>query len=152
MTSPLFSPFSLRGLTLQNRVVVSPMCQYSAEAGAASAWHLMHLGGLALSGAGMLCLEATAVEAEGRISPADLGLWNDATERALVPALNAIRQYSDVAVAMQLAHAGRKASCAVPWQGGQQIAASAGGWQTEAPSAIAYKPEDAPPRALDIAG
>src|SRR3984885_2870108 len=125
--SALFSPFTLRGVTLSNRVVVSPMCQYSAEAGRATAWHMIHLGGLALSGAGMLCIEATAVEPEGRITPSDLGLWDDATEAALKPVLAAVRQYSKIAVAIQLAHAGRKGSSRVPWEGGQLIPLSEGG-------------------------
>src|ERR1041384_4421242 len=102
--SALFSPFTLRELTLPNRVIVSPMCQYSADHGRATPWHLMHLGSLALSGAGMLCIEATAVEADGRISPVDLGLWNDATEAALQPVLAAVRANSKIPVTMQLAH------------------------------------------------
>jgi 2,4-dienoyl-CoA reductase-like NADH-dependent reductase (Old Yellow Enzyme family) len=150
--SALFSPYTLRNLTLPNRIVISPMCQYSAENGAATAWHLMHLGSLALSGAGMLCLEATAVEPEGRITPEDLGLWDDATEAALVPVLAAIRKHSKIAVAMQVAHAGRKASSHVPWQGGQLIPPGQGGWLTSAPSALPHKPEEAPPQALDAAG
>ncbi|HEY6178047.1 MAG TPA: bifunctional salicylyl-CoA 5-hydroxylase/oxidoreductase, partial [Kofleriaceae bacterium] len=132
--SRLFSPLSLRGMTLRNRVVVSPMCQYSADGGRATPWHLLHLGSLALSGAGMLCTEATAVEPDGRISPADLGLWDDATEAALQPVLAAIRAHSRVPVTMQLAHAGRKASTHTPWQGGLQIAVGDGGWVTHAPS------------------
>src|SRR6201993_159926 len=106
--SALFSPFSLRGVPLPNRIVVSPMCQYSAERGEAVAWHMIHLGSLALSGAGMLCIEATAVEPDGRITPGDLGLWDDATEEALVPVLAAIRKHSNINVTMQLSHAGRK--------------------------------------------
>src|SRR5262245_53576790 len=106
--SALFSPFTLGGLTLRNRVVISPMCQYSAVEGCATAWHVIHLGSLALSGAGMLCIEATAVEAIARISPMDLGLWNDANEAALQPVLAAVRSYSKIPVTMQLAHAGRK--------------------------------------------
>src|SRR5580698_1900282 len=135
--SKLFSPFTLRGVTLPNRVVVSPMCQYSAEEGRATEWHMIHLGGLALSGAGMLCIEATAVEPDGRITPSDLGLWDDATEAALKPVLAAIRQYSEIPVTMQLAHAGRKASSNRPWENGQLIPASAGGWEPWAPSAVA---------------
>jgi len=150
--SILFSPFSLRGLTLANRVVVSPMCQYSAIDGAAQPWHLIHLGHLALSGAGMLCLEATAVEPAGRITPGDLGLWNDATEAALVPVLAAIRQHAPIAVVIQLAHAGRKASSRAPWDGGQQIPACEGGWLAHAPSAVPIKDGELPPLALDIAG
>src|ERR1700733_3819959 len=99
--SKLFSPFTLRGVTIPNRVVISPMCQYSAEDGKATAWHMIHLGSLALSGAGMLVLEATAVEAIGRITPGDLGLYDDATEEALTPVLAAIRKYSKIPVAMQ---------------------------------------------------
>lgn len=115
--STLFSPIALRSVTLANRIVVSPMCQYSAVDGAATPWHMMHLGSLALSGAGMLCIEATAVEASGRITPGDLGLYDDATEAALKPIMAAIRAHSKIPVAMQLAHAGRKASSRAPWQG-----------------------------------
>jgi 2,4-dienoyl-CoA reductase-like NADH-dependent reductase (Old Yellow Enzyme family) len=150
--SVLFSPFILRGLTLSNRIVVSPMCQYSAEGGEATTWHMVHLGTLAFSGAGMLCIEATAVEPEGRITPADLGLWNDATEAALKPVLAAIRKSSRIAVAMQLGHAGRKASSHVPWEGGERIPVSAGGWLPYAPSALPYKEEETAPLALDAAG
>lgn len=150
--SALFAPFTLRSVVLPNRIVVSPMCQYSAERGAASSWHLIHLGSLALSGAGMLCIEATAVEPDGRITPACLGLWDQRTEAALQPVLAAIRRYSKVTVTMQLAHAGRKASSDVPWQGGQLIPVSAGGWLPHAPSALPYKAGEAAPLALDPAG
>jgi 2,4-dienoyl-CoA reductase-like NADH-dependent reductase (Old Yellow Enzyme family) len=150
--SALFSPFTLRGVTIPNRIVVSPMCQYSAERGEATAWHMIHLGHLALSGAGMLCLEATAVEPDGRITPGDLGLWDDATEAALKPVIDAIRKYSHIAITMQLGHAGRKASSAVPWEGGQLISVSEGGWMPSAPSAIAHKEDETPPLALDAAG
>ncbi len=150
--SVLFSPISLRSMTLPNRIVVSPMCQYVAEEGRATAWHLLHLGGMALSGAGLLCIEATAVEAEGRITAGDLGLWNDATEAALQPVLAAIRQYSRIGVIMQLAHAGRKASSKVPWEGGQLVPVSAGGWVPVAPSALPQKEGEPAPAALDAAG
>ncbi len=150
--STLFSPFTLRGLTLPNRIVVAPMCQYSAEHGAATAWHMVHLGHLALSGAGLLFIEATAVERDGRITPGCLGLWNDATEAALRPVLAAIRQHSGIPVVMQLAHAGRKASSQVPWQGGQQMALAQGGWLAEAPSALPHKASEAAPLALDTSG
>ena len=150
--SALFTPFKMRSTTLANRITVSPMCQYSAEDGAATAWHMTHLGTLALSGAGLLCLEATAVEADGRITPADLGLWNDATEAALRPVLAAIRKYSKTVVAIQLAHAGRKASCRVPWEGGELQPVAEGGWVPWAPSAVPFKPTDPAPRALDAAG
>ncbi|WP_315833676.1 NADH:flavin oxidoreductase/NADH oxidase [Bradyrhizobium prioriisuperbiae] len=150
--SALFSPFTLRSVILPNRIVISPMCQYSSEDGAANAWHMMHLGSLALSGASMLCIEATAVEADGRITPGDLGLYDDATEAALKPVLAAIRQHSKIAVAMQLGHAGRKASSNVPWRGGQLIPPSEGGWVPHAPSAVPHKEGEAPPLALDAAG
>jgi 2,4-dienoyl-CoA reductase-like NADH-dependent reductase (Old Yellow Enzyme family) len=150
--SALFSPYTLRGMNLPNRIVISPMCQYSAERGEATAWHMIHLGHLALSGAGMLCLEATAVEPDGRITPADLGLWDDATEAALKPVLAAIRKYSHIAVTMQVSHAGRKASSASPWDGGQLIPVSEGGWMPSAPSAIPHKEGETPPLALDTAG
>jgi 2,4-dienoyl-CoA reductase-like NADH-dependent reductase (Old Yellow Enzyme family) len=150
--SALFSPFALRSLNLPNRIAVSPMCQYSADDGKATAWHLIHLGGLALSGAGMLCLEATAVEPDGRITPADLGLWDDATEAALEPVLAAIRRYAKIAVVMQVAHAGRKASCHVPWQGGAQIPPTEGGWTPSAPSPVPQNAGETTPIALDAAG
>jgi 2,4-dienoyl-CoA reductase-like NADH-dependent reductase (Old Yellow Enzyme family) len=150
--SQLFAPFRLRGLALANRIMVSPMCQYSVEDGRAGAWHMMHLGGLSLSGAGLLCIEATAVEPEGRITAADLGLWDDATEAALVPVMAAIRKYSKIAVTMQLAHAGRKASCDLPWSGGKNLPIAKGGWITSAPSAVPFAAGDTVPQALDSAG
>jgi 2,4-dienoyl-CoA reductase-like NADH-dependent reductase (Old Yellow Enzyme family) len=150
--SILFSPVSLRSLTVPNRIVVSPMCQYVAEEGRATAWHLIHLGSMALSGAGLLCIEATAVEADGRITAGDLGLWNDATEAALRSVLTAIRQYSKIGVIMQLAHAGRKASSKVPWEGGELVPISAGGWVPVAPSALPQKEGEPAPAALDAAG
>jgi NADPH2 dehydrogenase len=150
--SALFSPLKLRGLTLSNRIVISPMCQYSAENGAATAWHMIHLGHLALSGAGMLITEATAVEPEGRITHGDLGLYDDHTEEGLRPVLAAIRKYSKIPVVAQLAHAGRKASSELPWHGGQQLSVSKGGWIAHAPSALPQKDGEAPPAALDKAG
>lgn len=150
--SPLFTPLALRGVTLANRIVVSPMCQYSAVRGEANDWHLIHLGHLALSGAGMLCIEATAVEPDGRITPGDLGLWDDVTEAALVPVLAAIRRHSPIRVAMQISHAGRKASSHVPWDGGQLISVADGGWLPHAPSALPHKADEPPPLALDTAG
>jgi 2,4-dienoyl-CoA reductase-like NADH-dependent reductase (Old Yellow Enzyme family) len=150
--SALFSPLKLRAMMLRNRVVVSPMCQYSAERGEATAWHMMHIGSLALSGAAMLCIEATAVEADGRITMGCLGLWDERCEAALRPVLSAVRKYSNIAVTMQLAHAGRKASSRVPWEGGQLIPVTQGGWLPHAPSALAYKPGEAAPLALDSAG
>ena len=150
--SALFSPIKMRGLTLPNRIVISPMCQYSVVNGKAAAWHMMHLGSLSISGAGMLTIEATAVEPEGRITPGDLGLWNEATEAALKPILDAIRQYSRIPIAMQLAHAGRKASSHLPWHGGAQIPLAEGGWLAFAPSAVPQREGELPPVALDRPG
>jgi len=150
--SPLFEPLSLRSLTLDNRIVVAPMCQYSAERGCANEWHLMHLGSLSLSGASMLVIEATSVEAVGRITAGDLGLYDDATEAALVPVLAAIRRHSPIKVGMQLAHAGRKASSGRPWEGGALVTVANGGWLPVAPSALPHKVGEDAPLALDAAG
>jgi len=150
--SVLFSPIKLRGLNLPNRIMVSPMCQYSAVDGEANDWHFTHINSLALSGAAMFCIEATHVEAIGRITPGCLGLYNDATEAALKPILASVRKRSKTAVAMQLAHAGRKGSSHTPWDGGQQIPVSEGGWQAVAPSAIPHKAGEAAPLQLDAAG
>lgn len=150
--STLFSPIVLGTLSLTNRIVISPMCQYSAEHGQATDWHLIHLGHLALSGAALMFIEATAVAPEGRISPNDLGLWSDQTEGALARVIQSIRQYSLMPIAIQLAHAGRKASTQVPWEGGQFIVPERGGWQTIAPSAMPYVEGDAHPLALDYEG
>ena len=113
--SRLFEPLQIGKLQLDNRIVIAPMCQYSANEGTPGDWHLIHLGQLALSGAGLLILEATAVSAEGRISPADLGLYADANEAGLARVLAALRAFSPIKVGMQLAHAGRKASTRAPW-------------------------------------
>lgn len=150
--SALFSPITLRGLTLPNRIMVAPMCQYSAVNGEANDWHFTHINTLALSGAAMFCIEATHVEAIGRITPGCLGLWNDATEAALKPILASVRKHSKIAVAMQIAHAGRKGSSHTPWDGGQLIPLSEGGWQTEGPSAVPHKESEAAPLALDAPG
>jgi 2,4-dienoyl-CoA reductase-like NADH-dependent reductase (Old Yellow Enzyme family) len=150
--SALFSPITLRGLTLANRIMVAPMCQYSAENGEANDWHFTHINSLALSGAAVFCIEATAVEAIGRITPGCLGLYDDATEAALRPIMASVRKRSKAAVVMQLAHAGRKASSHRPWDGGQLIPLSEGGWQAEGPSAVPHKESEAAPRALDAAG
>ncbi|TFW01939.1 NADH:flavin oxidoreductase/NADH oxidase [Oxalobacteraceae bacterium OM1] len=150
--SQLFSPISLGGLQLQNRIVIAPMCQYSARNGDATSWHTIHLGHLALSGAGLLIIEATGVEPEGRISPDDLGLWSDANEAALAKTLQAVRENSAMPIAIQLAHAGRKASTHVPWEGGRNIPSTAGGWKTFAPSALPFHEADETPIALDAAG
>jgi 2,4-dienoyl-CoA reductase-like NADH-dependent reductase (Old Yellow Enzyme family) len=150
--STLFSPLSIGKLTLPNRIVIAPMCQYSARDGAATDWHEIHLGHLALSGAGLLIIEATAVEPEGRISPDDLGLWSDQTEQALARVLAAVRRYSPMAIAIQLAHAGRKASTRAPWEGGQSIPVHDGGWAPYAPSPLKFAEHDEQPIALDAAG
>jgi 2,4-dienoyl-CoA reductase-like NADH-dependent reductase (Old Yellow Enzyme family) len=149
----LFTPFRVGDLELRNRIVIAPMCQYSAREGCATDWHLIHLGHLALSGAALLTIEATAVVPEGRISPFDLGLWSDETEAALARTLESVRRWSDMPIAIQLAHAGRKASTRVPWEGGGQIPPeAAGGWQPVAPSAIPFANGERPPAALDRAG
>jgi 2,4-dienoyl-CoA reductase-like NADH-dependent reductase (Old Yellow Enzyme family) len=119
--SALFTPLRVGTLNLANRVVITPMCQYSAVNGCMTDWHLIHLGHLALSGAALLTIEATAVLPEGRITYADVGLWNEATEAAIAGTLESIRRWSDIRIAIQLAHAGRKASTEVPWKGGVQI-------------------------------
>src|SRR5882757_6064380 len=150
--SALFSPIRLRELKLRNRIMVAPMCQYSAQNGEANDWHFTHINNLALSGAAMFCIEATHVEAIGRITPGCLGLYNDATEAALKPILASVRKHSKAAVAMQLAHAGRKGSSHTPWDGGQQIPVSQGGWQTVGPSAVPHKDGEAAPLALDAQG
>jgi 2,4-dienoyl-CoA reductase-like NADH-dependent reductase (Old Yellow Enzyme family) len=149
----LFTPFRVAGLELRNRIVIAPMCQYSADEGRATDWHLIHLGQLALSGAALLTIEATAVSAEGRISARDLGLWNDDTEQALGRTLDGVRRWSDMPIAIQLAHAGRKASTKVPWEGPAQVPPNApGGWQTVAPSPIPFAEHEHPPVALDRQG
>jgi 2,4-dienoyl-CoA reductase-like NADH-dependent reductase (Old Yellow Enzyme family) len=139
-------------MDLVNRIAIAPMCQYSADEGLATDWHMIHLGHLALSGAALLILEATAVVPEGRISPGDLGLWSSAHEHALAPVVASIRKYSPIKLAIQLGHAGRKASSAVPWEGGANIALGDGGWQTVAPSGVPHAEGETVPEALDHAG
>jgi 2,4-dienoyl-CoA reductase-like NADH-dependent reductase (Old Yellow Enzyme family) len=148
----LFSPLALRGLPLANRIVVSPMCQYSAEDGRAVDWHVAHLGQMAVSGAGLLLVEATAVEPVGRITAGCLGLWDDATEAALGRVLDAIRPFATTPVGIQLGHAGRKGSSGRPWEGGRLVPPTAGGWTPVAPSAVPHAADEAPPIALDEAG
>ena len=149
----LFTPTRVGGLELANRIVIAPMCQYSAEDGRMTDWHLIHLGQLALSGAALLTIEATAVLPEGRITYADVGLWDDDTEAAMRRTLEGVRRWSDMPIAIQLGHAGRKASTEVPWKGGAQIAASdPHGWQTVAPSAVPFADGEAAPVALDRDG
>ncbi|MEW5904553.1 MAG: NADH:flavin oxidoreductase/NADH oxidase [Pseudomonadota bacterium] len=150
--SPLFTPYPLGKLQLANRIVIPPMCQYSAVDGNATDWHTMHYGTLSHSGAGLLIIEATAIEPAGRISYADLGLWSDENEAALKHVLDAVRRYSSMPIAIQLAHAGRKASCDLAWKGGKQLAVDAGGWPTLAPSALPFFATDRAPQSLDDAG
>jgi 2,4-dienoyl-CoA reductase-like NADH-dependent reductase (Old Yellow Enzyme family) len=152
--SKLFTPISLGPLQLENRIAIAPMCQYSADGnGMATDWHMIHLGHMALSGAGLLIIEATAATAEGRISPDDLGLWSDQHTEALRPVIAAIRRYSPIKIAIQLAHAGRKASSEVPWKGGANIpAGEPRGWQTVAPSAVPHAQGETVPTALDRQG
>ena len=151
--SALFEPFAIGKLSLANRIIIAPMCQYSAVQGTPGDWHLMHLGQLAVSGAGLLIIEATAVSAEGRISPGDLGLYDDANEAGLARVLAAVRAHSPIKIGMQLAHAGRKASSRAPWEGGTQIRlGEPGGWQAVAPSAVPHSPTEEAPTALDAAG
>ncbi len=132
----LFQPLTLRSLTLANRIVVSPMCQYSAVNGCATDWHLMHLGQFAVGGNGLLIMEMTNVEARGRITPGCMGLYDDACERALRPVLRFVERYGNTPLGIQLAHAGRKASTAAPWEGRRRLTAQEGGWTPVAPSAI----------------
>lgn len=148
MGSKLFSPIDLRDLALANRIVVSPMCQYSASEGSATDWHLMHLGQFALSGVGLLIVEMTNVEARGRISPYCMGLYNDDNERALTRVIEFCRKVGQAKLGVQLAHAGRKASTRPPWQAREPILPDAGGWQTVAPSAIPVAAGAPAPKAL----
>jgi 2,4-dienoyl-CoA reductase-like NADH-dependent reductase (Old Yellow Enzyme family) len=149
----LFSPLAMRELKLANRIVVSPMCQYSADDGRATDWHLAHWTQLLQSNAGLVMIEATAVTADGRITPGCLGLYDDACEAALAEGLaRARRQAPPMPVAIQLAHAGRKASSRLPWDGGTLIARDQGGWQPVAPSALPQRPDEPPPAALDANG
>jgi 2,4-dienoyl-CoA reductase-like NADH-dependent reductase (Old Yellow Enzyme family) len=149
----LFDPWRLGALSLANRIVVAPMCQYSAVDGVVGDWHQMHLGQMAVSGAGLLILEATAVEARGRITNGCLALHDDAQEQALTRLLASLRRYSPVKLAIQLAHAGRKASSRAPWDGGTQLTSKeAGSWPAVAPSALPHSAGEDAPLALDAAG
>ena len=148
-TPKLFQPLDVGPLPLANRIVIAPMCQYSAVDGCMTDWHLIHLGQLSHSGAALLTIEATAVLPEGRISYGDVGLWNDATEAAMAAVLQGVRRWSAMPIAIQLAHAGRKASTDLPWHGGKQMAPDhANGWQTVAPSALPFNDADHPPVAM----
>jgi len=150
MTSALFSPLTLRGVTFENRIAVAPMCQYAAEDGVVGDWHLMHLGNLAVSGPGLLIIEATGVEARGRITPGCPGLWNDEQEEAFARVLHFNKQYGNTKMGIQLGHAGRKASTRPPFDGGTPIAADeAGGWATVGPSATPFNEGWPIPKMMD---
>lgn len=145
----LFEPITLRSITLKNRIVVSPMCQYSSVDGFANDWHLVHLGSRAVGGAGLVITEAAAVLPEGRISPEDLGLWKD-EHIAFLKKINDFIHAQGSVAGIQLAHAGRKASTSSPWKGNNPVSVEDGGWQTVAPSAMAYKDSDPLPKALRV--
>lgn len=151
MTSPLFQPLDLRGLTLQNRIVVAPMCQYSAVEGRATDWHMIHLGQLALSGAGLAFAEATGAEPEGRITHECLGLWSDETEAALKRVVDACHAHGVTPLGIQIGHAGRKASAHAPQRGGGPLDAASGAWRTLGPSAIPFGDGWPAPKAMDRA-
>ncbi|RTY89991.1 NADH:flavin oxidoreductase/NADH oxidase [Flavobacterium sp. RSP46] len=151
MSSQLFSPLQIKSITLKNRIAISPMCQYSAHDGFANDWHLVHLGSRACGGAGLIIQEATSVSPEGRISPGDLGLWKDEQ----IEKMQQINQFiisQNSIPGIQLAHAGRKASAASPWNGGRKVAKIQDGWGPVAPSAVAYHDNEAIPIALDQTG
>jgi 2,4-dienoyl-CoA reductase-like NADH-dependent reductase (Old Yellow Enzyme family) len=151
--SRLFTPIRLGDVELANRIVVAPMCQYSARDGVPQPWHSQHLGSLSLSGAGVVIIEATGVEAIGRITPGDTGLWNDAQEQAFAELLRGFRTYSSAHFGIQLAHAGRKASTSAPWiDRGRPLRPEEGAWTTVAPSAIPFADGWHTPEALDEAG
>jgi 2,4-dienoyl-CoA reductase-like NADH-dependent reductase (Old Yellow Enzyme family) len=151
MSSKLFSPLQIKSITLKNRIVISPMCQYSATDGFANDWHLVHLGSRASGGAGLIIQEATSVSPEGRISPGDLGLWKD-EQIDKMKIINEFILSQNAVPGVQLAHAGRKASAASPWEGGRKIDIAQGGWDTVAPSAVGYHENEKQPIALDKSG
>jgi 2,4-dienoyl-CoA reductase-like NADH-dependent reductase (Old Yellow Enzyme family) len=145
----LFEPLQIRNIQLKNRIVVSPMCQYSSVDGFANDWHLVHLGSRAVGGAGLVFSEATAVSAEGRITPADLGIWKD-EHIDFLQRITTFIEKNGAVPGIQLAHAGRKASHHVPWKGSAVLTNQEGAWQTFAPSAIGYKESDPLPKAMSI--
>jgi 2,4-dienoyl-CoA reductase-like NADH-dependent reductase (Old Yellow Enzyme family) len=151
MSSVLFTPLRLRALEIPNRIMVSPMCQYSAVEGSATDWHLMHLGQFAVSGAGLVCVEMTNVEARGRISPGCMGLYSDGNEAALARVVEFCRGHGPARLAVQLGHAGRKASTRPPWEGREPLGPHEGGWEPIAPSAIPMSEGALVPRALSAA-
>lgn len=150
MTSALFQPIRFRGLALENRIMVSPMCQYSAVEGSMTDWHLAHLGMLANSGAALLCFEMTDVEPIGRITPGCSGLYSDANEEALRRVVAHCREHGQAKLAIQLAHAGRKASTTPPWDSGRPLKPDEGGWEPVAPSAVSMGEGELVPRALTL--
>jgi 2,4-dienoyl-CoA reductase-like NADH-dependent reductase (Old Yellow Enzyme family) len=152
MASALFTPTTLRGVTFENRIVVSPMCQYSSVDGLANDWHVQHLGHLAMSGAGLLVIEATGVERDGRITHGCLGLWSDAHAAALEPAVKTVRRWGQAKLGIQLAHAGRKASAQLPWEGGHALGPNEKPWQTVSASALPFGERWHTPEALDQRG
>jgi 2,4-dienoyl-CoA reductase-like NADH-dependent reductase (Old Yellow Enzyme family) len=143
----LFSPLTIRGITLRNRIAVSPMCEYSSDDGFANDWHLVHLGSRAVGGAGLVMTEATAVTAPGRITPGDLGIYKDEHIANLARIVTFIKRHGS-APGMQLAHAGRKGSCRVPWKGGAALPPEEGAWRTVAPSPLPFNPTDPVPAEL----
>jgi len=149
--SKLFSTLAIKNITLKNRIVMSPMCQYSSIDGFSNDWHLVHLGTRAVAGAGLIFTEATAVSPEGRITPSDLGLWKDEHIQGLTRIVNFIHLHDAIA-GIQLAHAGRKASCAVPWENGKQLDEKHGGWQTIGPGNTPLIPGDRAPESLNKEG
>lgn len=152
MSSQLFTPFAMRGLTLPNRIVVSPMCQYMSSNGSANDWHLMHLGQFAMGAAGLIITEATHVSPVGRITPRCLGLYSDENEATLRHVVDFCRKDGVAKIGIQLAHAGRKGSTRSPFEGGKPLAPGEGGWKTLAPSALPYGPDWPVPEALSTSG
>src|SRR4051794_28598086 len=147
----LLTPLTIRGVTFRNRIGMSPMCQYCAEEGMADDWHLVHLGSRAVGGVGLVVVEASAVTRDGRITPGDMGIWDDRHVEPLARIAGFVQGRGAVA-GIQLAHAGRKASCDPPWRGGARLKTPAeGGWTVVAPSAIPFNEGDPAPRALDEA-
>lgn len=149
--SKLFSPLTIRDITLRNRTAMPPMCQYTAADGFANDFHLVHYGARALGGTGLIIQEATAVAPEGRITPGDLGLWDD-RHVAKLKEITGFLEKNGAVPGVQLAHAGRKAGCATPWHGGKQLGQDEGGWQAVAPSAVAFEESERNPAALDEKG
>lgn len=151
MDSQLFAPLTIKSIVLKNRIVISPMCQYSATDGFANDWHLVHLGSRASGGAGLIIQEATAVSPEARISPQDLGLWKE-EQIEKMQQINRFIVSQNAVPGIQLAHAGRKASVSAPWNGNKKLDESQGGWETVAPSAVGYHSNEKAPTALDKTG